>query len=273
MSMVRTLAESQHRLLLFLQQSSVEWCSSLWLDFIRSVDPSLCRTIIVISKFDNRLKEFGERWEVDRYFECWRILRRDCTSILCGITKRQEDNIKGGFDEEKFGDYIGFSNLKQYLELELQRRYKDAAAATLAVLEERCSQVAKELSKLNDNIVAASDIASLRRAAMVHASSIARHVVFSKMELLSWIHQNGGKPVKKKEQRVGWANFCGTSKPAVGGYVPFHTSLRCAYNQFVRNLASRCDELTRHHLEALTSPFSHMVLSAPSKILTGHYLT
>jgi hypothetical protein len=56
MSMVRALAAPQHRLLLFLQQSSVEWCSSLWLDSIRAVDPTLRRTIIVISKFDNRLK-------------------------------------------------------------------------------------------------------------------------------------------------------------------------------------------------------------------------
>jgi hypothetical protein len=42
--------------LLFLQQSSVEWCSSLWLDSIREIDPTFRRTIIVVSKFDNRLK-------------------------------------------------------------------------------------------------------------------------------------------------------------------------------------------------------------------------
>lgn len=32
------------------------------------------------------------------------------------------DNIKGGYDEEKFGEYLGFANLRQYLEMELQRR-------------------------------------------------------------------------------------------------------------------------------------------------------
>ena len=31
------------------------------------VDPSLARTLLVASKFDNRLKEFSSRWEVDRY--------------------------------------------------------------------------------------------------------------------------------------------------------------------------------------------------------------
>lgn len=54
--MVKSLASPPHRILLFLQQSSVEWCSSLWLDAIRDIDPSFRRTIIVVSKFDNRLK-------------------------------------------------------------------------------------------------------------------------------------------------------------------------------------------------------------------------
>ena len=56
LSMVKSLASPPHRILLFLQQSSVEWCSSLWLDAIRDIDPTFRRTIIVVSKFDNRLK-------------------------------------------------------------------------------------------------------------------------------------------------------------------------------------------------------------------------
>ena len=54
--MVKTLASPPHRLILFLQQSSGEWCSSLWLEAIREIDPTFRRTMIVISKFDNRLK-------------------------------------------------------------------------------------------------------------------------------------------------------------------------------------------------------------------------
>lgn len=54
--MVKSLAGPPHRILLFLQQSSVEWCSSLWLDAIRDIDPTFRRTIIVVSKFDNRMK-------------------------------------------------------------------------------------------------------------------------------------------------------------------------------------------------------------------------
>ncbi|KAG8082043.1 hypothetical protein GUJ93_ZPchr0014g47303 [Zizania palustris] len=58
--MVKSLASRSHRLLLFLQRSSVEWCSSLWLDAIREIDPTFRRTMIVISKFDNRLKSIGK---------------------------------------------------------------------------------------------------------------------------------------------------------------------------------------------------------------------
>ena len=56
LSMVKSLASPPHRILLFLQQSSVEWCSSLWLDAVREIDSSFRRTIVVVSKFDNRLK-------------------------------------------------------------------------------------------------------------------------------------------------------------------------------------------------------------------------
>lgn len=67
LAMVRELAAPQHRLLLFLQQSSVEWCSSFWLDVVKSIDPTLQRTIVVVSKFDNRLKVhlvLPFQWEV-----------------------------------------------------------------------------------------------------------------------------------------------------------------------------------------------------------------
>lgn len=67
LAMVRAQCAPPNRLILFLQQSSVEWASSLWMHVLAEVDPDFTRTIVVASKFDNRLKEFGERWEVDRY--------------------------------------------------------------------------------------------------------------------------------------------------------------------------------------------------------------
>ena len=42
----------------------MEWCSSLWLHVVQAVDPQCQRTVLISSKFDNRIKEFSERWEV-----------------------------------------------------------------------------------------------------------------------------------------------------------------------------------------------------------------
>ncbi|KAK8706209.1 hypothetical protein V6N13_049784 [Hibiscus sabdariffa] len=199
LSMVKSLASPPHRILLFLQQSSVEWCSSLWLDSIREIDPTFRRTIIVVSKFDNRLKEFSDRWEVDRYLSASGYLgentrpffvalpkernavsndefRRQISQVDAEVLRHLHDGIKGGYDEEKFKPYIGFCSLREYLETELQKRYKEAAPATLALLEQRCSEVNIELARMDSKIQATSDVSHLRKSAMMHAAYICNHV-------------------------------------------------------------------------------------------------
>ncbi|URD90801.1 DYNc [Musa troglodytarum] len=200
LSMVKSLASPPHRLLLFLQQSSVEWCSSLWLDAIREIDPTFKRTIIVVSKFDNRLKEFTERWEVDNYLSANGYLgenirpyfvalpkdrgsvtneefRRQISQVDAEVLRHLRDSVNGGFDEEKYGPYVGFSCLRQYLESELQRRYKEAAPATLALLEQRCNEVSIELARVESKLQATSDVCHLRSSAMLHVASICSHMV------------------------------------------------------------------------------------------------
>ncbi|XP_057968663.1 dynamin-related protein 5A [Malania oleifera] len=199
LSMVKSLASPTHRILLFLQQSSVEWCSSLWLDAIREIDPTFKRTVIVVSKFDNRLKEFSDRWEVDRYLGASGYLgentrpyfvalpkdrstasneefRRQISLVDIDILRHLRESVKGGFDEEKFRPFIGFGCLRDYLESELQKRYKEAAPATLALLEQRCSEVTNELVRTDSKIQATSDVSHLRRSSMLHAASISKHV-------------------------------------------------------------------------------------------------
>ncbi|KAK4439181.1 Dynamin-related protein 5A [Sesamum alatum] len=199
LSMVKSLASPPHRILLFLQQSSVEWCSSLWLDAIREIDPAFRRSIIVVSKFDNRLKEFGDRWEVDRYLSASGYLgentrpffvalpkdrstvsndefRRQISQVDAEVMCYLRDVVKGGFDEEKYKSYIGFGCLRDYLESELQKKYKEAAPATLAILEQRCSEVTADLARMESKIKATSDVAHLRKSAMLHAASLCNHL-------------------------------------------------------------------------------------------------
>ena len=54
---------------------------------IQEVDPTFHRTVVVSSKFDNRLKEFGERWEVDRYLSAAGYLNQNVQPYFVALPK------------------------------------------------------------------------------------------------------------------------------------------------------------------------------------------
>jgi hypothetical protein len=153
----------------------------------------------------DHLKEFTERWEVDTFLSASGYLgdnihpffvalpkdrgtisneefRRQICQFDIDVLRHLRDNVKGGFSEEKYGSHIGFSCLRKYLESELQKRYKEAAPATLALLEQRCSEVSMELTRLDSKLQATSDVSQLRRSAMLHAASICTHLVLLQTE-------------------------------------------------------------------------------------------
>ncbi|CAL5218690.1 g399 [Coccomyxa viridis] len=204
LAMVKAQAAPSHRLILFLQQSSVEWASSLWMHVVQELDPEFKRTVVVASKFDNRLKEFGERWEVDRYLSAAGYLSANVRPFFVALPKERalcsssewrsqiqgvdrdvlshlQHNIAGGFDQERFGGSIGFGNLKRYLEEELAKKYRDAAPATLALLQDRCAKLSAELALAESKLHAMQDVTSLRTAAMKHVGQLAG--LFSSMLL------------------------------------------------------------------------------------------
>ncbi|KAM3302315.1 dynamin-related protein 5A [Capsicum chacoense] len=391
LSMVKSLASPPHRIILFLQQSSVEWCSSLWLDTIREIDPSFRRTVIVVSKFDNRLKEFTERWEVDRYLSASGYLgentrpffvalpkdrgtisndefRRQISQVDAEMLHYLRDSVKGGFDEEKYRSNIGFGCLRDFLEAELQRRYKEAAPATLALLEQRCGEVTAELARMECKINATSDVAHLRKSAMLHAASLCNHVealidgaadpapeqwgktteeerlesgigswpsvtaeikppnatlrlyggaAFERVMhefrcatysikcppvsrekvaniLLAHTGRGGGRGITEAaaeiaraaarswlaplldtacdrlafvlgnlfdisiEKNRGHDSNNGHRSVDMEGYIGFHAALRQSYNHFMKDLSKECKQLLRHHLDSVTSPYSHV---------------
>ncbi|KAJ0250449.1 Dynamin-related protein 5A [Hirschfeldia incana] len=239
LSMVKTLASPPHRILLFLQQSSVEWCSSLWLDAVREIDSSFRRTIVVVSKFDNRLKEFNDRGEVDRYLSASGYLgentrpyyvalpkdrstvsndefRRQIAQVDTEVIRHLREGVKGGFDEEKFRSHIGFGSLRDFLESELQKRYKDAAPATLALLEQRCSEVTDDVQRMEMKIQATSDVAHLRKAAMLYTASISNHVGALIDGAANPAPEQWGKTTEEERRESGigsWPGVCLDTKP------------------------------------------------------------
>jgi hypothetical protein len=61
----------------------------------------------------------------------------------------------------------------RFLEDELARRYREAAPATLALLQERCEALAKELLAADGRLQACKDVAALRRAGKAAACTAA----------------------------------------------------------------------------------------------------
>lgn len=152
------------------------------------------------------MQEFTERWEVDNYLSANGYLgenirpyfvalpkdrgsvsneefRRQISQVDSEVLRHLRDSVNGGFDEEKYGPYVGFSCLRQYLESELQRRYKEAAPATLALLEQRCNEVSIELARVESKLQATSDVCHLRSSAMLHVASICSHMVSMHLNL------------------------------------------------------------------------------------------
>jgi hypothetical protein len=69
--------------------------------------------------------------------------------------------------------------LQRFLEDELARRYRDAAPATLGVLQMKCDAIQEELKAAEGKLKEAEDVASLRRAGL----GAAPHVVAARQVL------------------------------------------------------------------------------------------
>ncbi|KAL0306516.1 UNVERIFIED_CONTAM: Dynamin-related protein 5A [Sesamum radiatum] len=248
LSMVKSLASPPHRILLFLQQSSVEWCSSLWLDAIREIDPAFRRTIIVVSKFDNRLKEFSDRWEVDRYLSASGYLGENTRPFFVALPK---DRSTVSNDEFRRQISQVFGCLRDHLESELQKKYKKATPAMLAILEQRCSEVTADLARMDSKIKATSDVAHLRRSAMLHAASLCNHLVAN--ILLAHAGRGGSRGLTEAAAEIARA------------------AARRSYNSFVEDLAKQCKQAVRHHLDSVTSPYSAVCYESeiPGSYISG----
>lgn len=111
-----------------------------------------------MSKFDNRLKEFSAREEIDQYLSASGYLQENLSPFFVALPndksatspadfrkriaeidqqvwKTLTEKVQGGFDQERFGEFVGFRNLRRSLEALLEKKYKDAAPTTLQVIE------------------------------------------------------------------------------------------------------------------------------------------
>jgi len=192
----------------------------------------MSRSIVVVSKFDNRVKEFEEKWEIDQYLSASGYLPDHAKPFFVALPKDRafKDNasfrgrivevdqnlqthmrkgIQGGFDQ-KYAPQVGFPQLKLHLETELQRRYAKAVPQVLSLLSQRGNQLKTQAEKLEKQLEGCSDVRSVRTAGMKQMHRILSSV-------LKLLHGAGANPdpanwgLTSEEE---WAAFSHPVKPA-----------------------------------------------------------
>lgn len=203
LGMVRELCAPAHRTIVFLQQASVEWTSSVWLDTIMRIDPNLRRTVFVVSKFDNRLREFSVRQDADAFLSAAGVLPEHVrpffvslprentrsgesgprSNFLLRLVEAEQDMLHGleqledgGFDERRFGDRVGLSRLRAYLESRLEEAYRRVRPGVISRLRDKAASEAVRLRELQELTESVRDVARLRRKATEGIMHLGREV-------------------------------------------------------------------------------------------------
>ncbi|KAE8680136.1 Dynamin-related protein 5A [Hibiscus syriacus] len=223
LSMVKSLANPPHLILLFLQQSSVEWCSSLWLDSIREIDPTFRRTIIVVSKFDNRLKGVLIDGAADHSPEQW------------GKTTEEERSESG------LGSWPGVSI--DIIPANAVLRLYGGAALKRVMHEFRCAAYSLECPSVSREKVAIILLANAGRGGGRGVTEAAAEI--TRTAARSWL-------APLLDTACDWLSFVLVNL--------FDIALernRCRESEYEKNTGN-WDEHVGHHLLSVTNPYSHV---------------
>ncbi|KAL7718689.1 Dynamin-type G domain-containing protein [Entamoeba marina] len=154
--MVKELIQPSHRIIVCLEQSTTEWANSVSRPIVKEIDPTFKRTILINTKFDNRVKELTDRDSVDRYLQGDELIIGDKKTIFYYIIDSYIADYRSLLEiefDEKYLAQIGFHRAKDYLEQLLQKRYKDALVPTAHKLSALVTKTEKELILLKQEIV------------------------------------------------------------------------------------------------------------------------
>eukprot|EP01133_Synstelium_polycarpum_P000414 gene414-491_t len=151
--MVKKLIEPRHRVIVCLEQSNVEWANTISRPLVRKLDPDFSRTILVNTKFDNRVKELRTRESAHKYLEGEGIIATKKPFFISLPLKRglepyrfkeaMKDSyledyrrlLEVSFDESRFAGQIGIYRVKDHVESLLHERYLQNLLPSLLALE------------------------------------------------------------------------------------------------------------------------------------------
>jgi succinate dehydrogenase flavin-adding protein (antitoxin of CptAB toxin-antitoxin module) len=195
--MVMNLLKAKERVIVCLEQSTVEWCNSQVRPMIQRVDPNFARTVIVSTKFNNRNNQFRDREEVDKYLSTDSQIKNPKQVFFIslpsghGTRDLREEEFKDkileiylqdykllskiGFDQEKYKPQLGFFNLKRYLECMLNERYR----IVLGPIVEKVQQTIEKKLKYKERLEA-----ELQTIATADLEEQANNIVSDYLKLL-----------------------------------------------------------------------------------------
>jgi hypothetical protein len=193
-TMVLNLVSPPNRIIVCLEQSTVEWANSASRPIISRVDPRMERTILVSTKFDNRVKEFlvadaankflggdGLLGEARPFFISLPIARNIPTSEFMDHIKRSyladlQRLLEIGFDENRFGDQIGLFKLKRHLERILYERQWRSLMPLMRSIDGEMEELAMKTAE-EERMLKACDLGSVRLEALEFVQLLFQHFV------------------------------------------------------------------------------------------------
>ena len=168
--MTINLIKPKHRIIVCLEQSTVEWSNSTSRPIVKAIDPQFSRTILVNTKFDNRVKEFRTSDSINNYFKGEDLpegikpffismpLRRGLNinryqeNMKECFLEDYEKLIEIGFNEKENLSQLGIFKVSNYLQKVLQNQYIKNLNPTLKILNDLCQKSEIELKIINDQL-------------------------------------------------------------------------------------------------------------------------
>lgn len=170
--MVMKLIAPPHRVIVCLEQSTVEWANSNSRQFVQRVDPNLERTVLVCTKFDNRVKELRDAESANGYLAAEGLpghikpffvslpVQRNLSvphRFQQAIVERHMSDYQCladiEFDKKTYGPQVGFVRSRLHIERLLKERLKLAVIPTIKTIRQYIGQSEidmKEIDRLLD---------------------------------------------------------------------------------------------------------------------------
>ncbi|KYQ94066.1 dynamin like protein [Tieghemostelium lacteum] len=170
LDMVKKLIEPKNRIIICLEQSTVEHVNSTSRPFVKKIDPDFSRTILINTKFDNRVKELRTRESAHKYLEGEGIIQQKKPFFISLPLKRNldphrfKDAIKEcflddlrklhevNFDENRFQGQVGIYKVKNYIETLLQEKYQQNLLPSMLSLESICRKTESDIARVKKEL-------------------------------------------------------------------------------------------------------------------------